>query len=1095
MKPSLYFSLISLITPLLLLPTANAQALPTKSPTNTSTQIAATPQNIQKIAQSITVKVFVKDSRGSGIIIAKQGQTYTVLTNAHVVNRGQPFRIQTPDGKSYNATLITQGNSLKDNDLAVLQFSSPDNYQVAKFADSSNLSENQTVYSAGFPIDETSLKLTAGKISVITPKALVGGYQIGYTNDTFQGMSGGALLNQQGDVIGVIGMGAEAILNDAYVYTDGTRPRSSTIQQLRGASFAVPIANLGQVAPNLAASIPNAGGNANRTVYTGIVAKIDKIAEQITVKIDSINNGNGSGVIVAKNGQNYYVLTASHVVENQDKYTIVTPDGRKYALSPSNIQIFKGVDLAVVQFSSSSSYQVATLAKYDFQDYSKQVFVSGFPQLNRNQTNQQSLLLTFGYVWRKDNADFFAKEKASLSQGQDLVYSNISYGGMSGGAVLDSFGRLVGINTGAENESANNQRGEVVEFSVGYSLGVPISTFLSLASQAKVTTNLLQVQTNQPSALTQTEFASIVNQLVSLQVPSKDADAFAWLNYGNQLWRIRDFKEALAAFDKAIQIIQHQPNFSKQYYAQAYYGKGLTLYWMEKYSEAVDALKQATQIDPKFHQAWRLRGAALKSLKKYPEALASYQQAIKLSPQEFVLYVELGNTFSNLERYQDAIVAYSDAIKIKQHPWAYNNRGLTYKSLQEYQKALADYNRAIKLQPDYADGYYNRGVTYFYLQEYQKALAEYNRAIALQLDNAKAYNNRGNTYDNLQEYQKALADYNRAIELQPDLAEVYYNRGNTYDNLQEYQKALADYTRAIELQPDLAIAYSNRGNTYKSLQEYQKALADYTRAIALKPDDAKAYYNRGVTYGNLQEYQKALADFTQAIALEPDYASAYYNRGLTYDNLQEYQKAIADYTRAIELQPDLADAYNSRGVTYYNLQEYQKALADYTSAIALQPDLADAYNNRGNTYDDLQEYQKAIADYNRAIALQPDDTEAYYNRGITYYNLQEYQKALADYNRAIALKPNDADAYSNRGLTYFNLQEYQKAIADYNRAIALQPDDAKAYGNRGLTYSKLQEYQKAFADLQKAAQLFYEQGDMQMYQEVQEAIKELQSKL
>ena len=342
MKPYLYLSLISLITPLLLLPTANAQALPTKSPTNTSTQIAATPQNIEQIAQSITVKVFVKDSRGSGIIIAKKGQIYTVLTNAHVVNRGQPFRIQTPDGKSYNATLINQGNSLKDNDLAVLQFSSAANYQIAKFADSSKLAENQTVYSAGFPVDETSLKLTSGKISVITPKALVGGYQIGYTNDTFQGMSGGALLNQQGDVIGVIGMGAEAILNDAYVYTDGSSPSSLTLQQLRGASFAVPIANLGQVAPSLAASIPNAGGNANRPVYTGIVAEVDKIAQQITVKIDSADGENGSGVIVAKNGQNYYVLTAAHVVEKEDKYTIVTPDGASMLCLLAAFRFLKG---------------------------------------------------------------------------------------------------------------------------------------------------------------------------------------------------------------------------------------------------------------------------------------------------------------------------------------------------------------------------------------------------------------------------------------------------------------------------------------------------------------------------------------------------------------------------------------------------------------------------------------------------------------------------------------------------------------------------------------------------------------------------------
>ncbi len=849
MKPYLYLSLISLITPLLLLPTANAQALPTKSPTNTSTQIAATPQNIEQIAQSITVKVFVKDSRGSGIIIAKQGQTYTVLTNAHVVNRGQPFRIQTDDGKSYNATLINQGNSLKDNDLAVLQFSSAANYQIAKFADSSKLAENQTVYSAGFPIEETSLKLTSGKISVITPKALMGGYQIGYTNDTFQGMSGGALLNQQGDVIGLIGMGAEAILNDAYVYTDGTRPRSSTLQQLRGASFAVPIANLGMVAPNLAAGIPNGGGNVNRPVYTGIVAEVDKIAEQITVKIDSINNGNGSGVIVAKKGQNYYVLTAAHVVENEDKYTIVTPDGRKYAVSPSNIQILAGVDLAVVQFSSSQAYEVATLAKYDFKDVVTEVFVSGFPKLNRHETNQQKRMLTFGMVWQKDVADFAVKDKYSLWQGQDLVYTNISYSGMSGGAVLDSKGRVVGINTGAENESANNQQSEEVQFGVGFSLGVPISSFLSLASKGKIQSNWLEVQTNQPSALTQTELISTVNQLVNLQVPSKKADAFAWLNYGNQLWRtllIGDFKDALAAFDKAIQIIQRQPKFDKQYYAQAYYGKGFTLWLMNKKSEAVDAFEEATQISPKFYQAWRMRGSALNSLKKYPEALASYQQAIKINPQEFVLRLELGDTLWKLKRYKEAIAAYGEAIKIKPHPWAYYNRGNTYADLQEYQKAINDFTQALGIQPNLASAYNNRALAYTDLQEYQKAINDYTQAIAIQPNLASPYLGRGLVYDKLQEYQRAISDYTQGIAIQPNLAETYLVRGVTYEKLQEYQKAINDYTQALAMQPKLAKVYIRRGLNYTLLQEYQKAIADWQEA-------AQLFYEQG----DMQSYQLA----------------------------------------------------------------------------------------------------------------------------------------------------------------------------------------------------------------------------------------------
>lgn len=131
---------------------------------------------------------------------------------------------------------------------------------------------------------------------------------------------------------------------------------------------------------------------------TGIVAEVDRIAQKITVRIDSRNNGNGSGVIVAKDGNTYYVLTASHVVKNPDQYQIVTPDGQQYRINAATITILEGVDLAVVEFTSDRTYQVATLGNYSLRSdlssgYSSQtlnklkwVFVSGFPGVNQEKT-------------------------------------------------------------------------------------------------------------------------------------------------------------------------------------------------------------------------------------------------------------------------------------------------------------------------------------------------------------------------------------------------------------------------------------------------------------------------------------------------------------------------------------------------------------------------------------------------------------------------------------------------------------------------------------------------------------------------------------
>lgn len=91
-------------------------------------------EQLQKLSKTITVKISAPELLGSGTLLQHQGKIYTVITNAHVLRAAQPpYQIQTPDGRVYQATVL-QIAELQQNDLAVLQFRSPDIvYPVAKF--------------------------------------------------------------------------------------------------------------------------------------------------------------------------------------------------------------------------------------------------------------------------------------------------------------------------------------------------------------------------------------------------------------------------------------------------------------------------------------------------------------------------------------------------------------------------------------------------------------------------------------------------------------------------------------------------------------------------------------------------------------------------------------------------------------------------------------------------------------------------------------------------------------------------------------------------------------------------------------------------
>jgi Do/DeqQ family serine protease len=150
-------------------------------------------------------KEYKKSGLGSGVIVRRNGNTYYVLTNNHVVGEAEEISVTVNLGKEdteYKATLI---GGDERTDLALVSFESKENLPVAKLGDSDASFVGDWVLAIGNPFGYEST-VTAGIISASGRR----GGPSSNINEFIQtdaainpGNSGGALVNIRGEVIGI----------------------------------------------------------------------------------------------------------------------------------------------------------------------------------------------------------------------------------------------------------------------------------------------------------------------------------------------------------------------------------------------------------------------------------------------------------------------------------------------------------------------------------------------------------------------------------------------------------------------------------------------------------------------------------------------------------------------------------------------------------------------------------------------------------------------------------------------------------------------------------------------------------------------------
>jgi Flp pilus assembly protein TadD len=389
---------------------------------------------------------------------------------------------------------------------------------------------------------------------------------------------------------------------------------------------------------------------------------VAKVAQTITVRIEGATQG--SGVLVKRDGNRYTVLSAWHVVSGQrpgEELDIYTPDGQRHKIEQGSIKRLGEVDMAVLSFSSSNSYELAKIGDVKSVNSGDQVLVAGFPVGSNGRL-------------KYDSGKLVANAAVGIDQGYQLLYTNDTVSGMSGGVVIKADGTLIGMHGRGElDEQKSQQSGLTIK--TGTNQGVPIAYYSLFDAGAPVVASTSQ-------ATTADDYLAQAKALLGKK--------------GSQQEVIRLTNQALTTRQSA----------------DAYFYRAFTKGDLGDNQGAIADYNQAIAINPQIAAAYGNRGIAKSALGDQQGAIDDYNQVIAINPQDAKAYRARGSAKSALGDKQGAIADYNKAIAINpQNATGYVGRGLTKSALGDKQGAINDYNQAIAINPQDAEAWAARGIS------------------------------------------------------------------------------------------------------------------------------------------------------------------------------------------------------------------------------------------------------------------------------------------------------------------------------------------------------------------------------------------------
>lgn len=426
------------------------------------------------------------------------------------------------------------------------------------------------------------------------------------------------------------------------------------------------------------------------------------------------------------------------------------------------------------------------------------------------------------------------------------------------------------------------------------------------------------------------------------------------------------------------------------------------LFEQQRWSEALEELRAATDINP-YNAAWHFNiGLTLDEMQRFDEAIEAYRRSLEIDPNHLPAMAQIGADLHRIGRPDEAIATFEriEAADPTFEP-SYCARIRVYGEIGDHQRAEEMFYTARLFKEQCPDCYHHLGLSLLDRNQLEKAVWCFRKAAEIDESYPEIDLRIAETLWQKGELESARQHYLMALRKEPGNTDTLLDLGELLVEMGRIDEAGEKFHRAIELAPERPAGYFHYGQW---LMRHGAGSAGLSTTIA---GDTSRFLSSAASERAAFATDRAMDAFRRALALDPTFPAAHLR---------------------------LASIHHSRG-------ERTLARKHLRAEMLLRPQDPQVLMDLSNLLIDTGLARAAIACLKRLVSLDADHADGWQNLAVAQFLCDRFDDGIESCRRCLAIDARHSMAIYNLALAYERLRKYEQATYWVQEGLRLDARD------------------------------------------------------